>query len=67
MHRLREREAFLVGAAGVHCEANYRRILNIEAADADQVFVDDSVEPTVVDDVIDVTVNVVVYPAGGDR
>ena len=40
--------------------------MNIEATDADQVFVDDGVALAVVDDVIDVTVNVVVHPAGGD-
>ena len=56
----------LVRGAGVHCEANYGRVVNIKTTDADQVFVDDRVEPAVVNDVIDVTVNVVVHPAGGD-
>ena len=65
MHRLREREAFLVGAARIHRETDDRCVVNIKAADADQVFVDDGVEPAVVNDVIDVTVNVVVHPAGG--
>ena len=40
--------------------------MNIKAADADQVFVNDSVEPAVANDIIDVTVYVVVHPAGGD-
>ena len=40
--------------------------MNIEATDADQVFVDNGVELAIVDDVIDVTINVVVHPAGGD-
>ena len=61
---LREREAFFVSTARVHCEANDGRIMNIEATDADQVFVADGVELAVLDDVIDVTVNVVVHSAG---
>ena len=40
--------------------------MNIEATGADEILVDDGVEPAVVHDVIGVTVNVVVYPAGGD-
>ena len=67
MHGLGECEAFLVSTARMHRETNDGGVVNIEAADADQVFVDDGVEPAIVDDVIDVTVNVVVYPAGGDR
>ena len=41
--------------------------MNIEAADSDQVFVDDGVEPAVVGDVIGVTVDVVVHPTGRHR
>ena len=67
VHGLGECEAFLVSTARIHRETDDRRILNIEAADSDQVFIDDSVEPAGVDDVIDVTVNVVVHPTGGDR
>ena len=66
VHGLGECEAFLVSTARIHRETNDGGVVNIEASDADQVFVDDGVEPAVVDDVIDVTVNVVVHPAGGD-
>ena len=66
MHWLPEGEASLVGAAGIHGEANDGRVVNIEATGADQVFVDDGVKPAVVNNVIDMTVNVVVHPAGWD-
>ena len=41
--------------------------MNIEATDSDSVFIDDSVEPAVINDVIGVTVDVVVHLTGRHR
>src|SRR5690606_23759506 len=47
-------------------QADRRAAVDVEAADRDQVSVDHGVEVAVVLDVVDVAVDVVVLPAGGD-
>ena len=48
-------------------ETDHRALLNVEAARLDQVTVHHRVEVRVVGDVIDVTIKVVVHPAGLER
>ncbi|MNG22045.1 hypothetical protein D3C84_1064870 [compost metagenome] len=56
-----------VVAAGADHIGNNLALVDIQAASIDQVGVHRTVEKAVVDDVVDVAIEVVVVPAGGDR
>src|SRR3970040_2442833 len=49
-----------------HHQADHRALLDVEHATLDQILVHDCVEPGVIDDVVDVTIDVVIDPARSD-
>ena len=66
LHFLREGHGAGVGAAGFHDEADHRPLFDIEQAMFHQPGVHGRIEEAVIDDVVDMTVDVIVHPAGRD-
>src|SRR6185369_15186999 len=66
LERVGEADRAQVGAARLDAQPDDGAVVDVEAALGDEPAVDDGVEVRVVDDVVDVAVEVVVHPAGGD-
>ena len=65
-HGLGESQRGKVIALGLYHQANCLPIMNIQRALLYQIRIDCGIKPAVVDDVVHMTVNIVVRPAGAD-
>jgi len=60
--RLGERESIPIAALAFGADPNNRRVVDVQSAVADQIFVYDRIEVGIVNDVVDVAVDIVVHP-----
>src|SRR5207253_9606745 len=63
VQQVRERDRVLVGALRIDADGDHRAPLDVEPSLLDEEPVDDGVEIRVVDDVVDVSIDVIVVPA----
>jgi hypothetical protein len=56
-----------VAASGLDHQTNDLAAANVEKAAFDQIAIHDRVEERIIDDIVDVSVGVIIHPAGGDR